>query len=205
MGVRRLAAHDRETTPWRNGAGTTAQIAAWPSSCALEDLGWRVSVATIAASAPFSAYPGVDRVLTALAPSAQDPLGGLVLDVDGRERSVEPFVPHAFSGDSEVRGSIRGGPVRVLNVMTRRGSWRSEVEVPAPLTSSVTLSSAPGRRTVVVMLEGGADLFEQSGTMSLGNLDAAALSGTTSVRLVPRTDAGSTPPRVALVRLYGAS
>lgn len=146
MGVRLLAADRRHTTPWRNGAGTTTQVAAGPQPAAFEDPGWRISIATIASSGPFSDYPGVDRVITLLRAAGPDPGASLALVVDGRAHTLEPFVPHAFSGDSDVSAVLRGGRARALNVMTRRAGWGAEVDVPAPLTSSLPLS---GGRPVI--------------------------------------------------------
>lgn len=203
MGVRLLAAERRHTTPWRNGAGTTTQVAAGSQPSAGEDLGWRISIATIAASGPFSDYAGVDRVITLLRASVPDPGGSLALVVDGRANSLERFVPHAFSGDSDVSAVLRGGQKRALNVMTRRAIWEADVDVSAPLTSSLPLSGGPpGHPTVVVVLDGSADLVGSNGTVTLGDLDAAALSGSEPLWVVPREDSDHGPARLAVVRLH---
>src|ERR1700736_2083639 len=46
---------------WRNGAGTTLQIAREPTGGA--DFNWRLSLASIARSVPFSTYPGYRRAV----------------------------------------------------------------------------------------------------------------------------------------------
>lgn len=47
--------------PWRNGAGVTQEIAREPAHG--EAFAWRLSLATIGASGPFSSYPGYERVV----------------------------------------------------------------------------------------------------------------------------------------------
>jgi environmental stress-induced protein Ves len=53
--------------PWKNGGGQTRELVCQPAGASLQDFDWRISVATIAASGPFSSYPGVDRSITLLA------------------------------------------------------------------------------------------------------------------------------------------
>ncbi len=49
---------------WRNGAGETREICCFPP--ATRDFFWRASIASIASNGEFSAFPGVDRVITLL-------------------------------------------------------------------------------------------------------------------------------------------
>jgi len=49
--------------PWKNGAGSTTEIAVFPQDAGFTDFDWRVSLATIGADGPFSVFPGVDRTL----------------------------------------------------------------------------------------------------------------------------------------------
>ncbi|MDQ1102752.1 HutD/Ves family protein [Nocardioides zeae] len=95
--------------PWRNGAGLTRELAAHP------DGAWRVSVAAIAGPAPWSAFPGVDRVSCVVAGE------GLVLTVDGAEQSVRRGEVLAYRGESVVLGRPLGGPVQNLNLVLARG------------------------------------------------------------------------------------
>ncbi|HEU4539125.1 MAG TPA: HutD family protein, partial [Polyangiaceae bacterium] len=53
--------------PWKNGGGTTREIAAMPPDAGTSGFAWRVSVAEIARPGPFSAFPGVDRQIVLLA------------------------------------------------------------------------------------------------------------------------------------------
>ena len=49
--------------PWKNGGGTTAEIAAFPDGAGFNAFDWRISLAEVASDGPFSAFPGIDRTL----------------------------------------------------------------------------------------------------------------------------------------------
>ena len=54
--------------PWKNGAGTTAEIDISPVGSSLQaaDFDWRISSARIEDESRFSKFPGYDRILTVL-------------------------------------------------------------------------------------------------------------------------------------------
>lgn len=135
--MRLLRAADRIATPWRNGGGVTREVAAWPPGAGLDAFDWRVSLADVAADGPFSAFPGVDRVLTVIAGD------GLVLEIDGRPAPLAPGAPLAFPGEAVVEARLTAGPIRDLNVMVRRGVWTARVEPwranPVPIADGPTL------------------------------------------------------------------
>jgi environmental stress-induced protein Ves len=120
--VRILRAADRIATPWKNGGGVTREVAAWPPGAGLDAFDWRISLADVAADGPFSAFPGVDRVLTVIAGD------GLVLEIDERTTRLEPGAPLAFPGEAVVMARLTAGPIRDLNVMVRRSAWTATVE-----------------------------------------------------------------------------
>ncbi|MCX2183862.1 HutD family protein [Streptomyces sp. SKN60] len=138
---RLLRAHDRPATPWRNGGGVTREVAAGPADAGLDDFTWRVSLADVAAGGPFSAFPGVDRIITVV----DGP--GMELTVDGTPHLVDTaYEPFAFSGDAATDCRLLGGPLVDFNVMTRRTAATAEVrptrepfEVAAPAAGAVTL------------------------------------------------------------------
>jgi environmental stress-induced protein Ves len=106
-----------EPAPWKNGGGSTTEIAIAPVGASLDRFDWRISLATIAASGPFSCFPGVDRTL-ALVEGA-----GAVLDIGDEGRFVlseeDPIVE--FAGESAVMATLTLGPTTDFNVMTQRG------------------------------------------------------------------------------------
>lgn len=108
--------------PWRNGRGVTRELATGP--------GWRVSLADLAATGPFSRFPGLQRLFTPLD-------DGVVLTIDGTRCATRRHRPVAFPGDAEVELVALGSPSRALNVMTPAGAPAATVRVDAP--------GAPGR------------------------------------------------------------
>ncbi len=112
--------------PWKNGGGVTREIVCVPAGAGLDDFDWRVSIAQIGANGPFSAFPGVDRVITLL-----DGVGVHLRSADGAldHRLDRPLAPFPFSGDAAIDAQLLGGACRDLNVMTRRSSCRAQVQV----------------------------------------------------------------------------
>ena len=147
--MRILRAADRIATPWKNGGGVTREVAAWPPGAGLDAFDWRVSLADIAADGAFSAFPGVDRVLTVIAGD------GLALEIEGRTVRLEPGAPFAFPGEAAVAARLAAGPIRDLNVMVRRGAWTARV---APWRGDP--GAAPDGPMLVVLLEDIGDLAE---------------------------------------------
>ena len=99
--------------PWRNGAGLTRELAAWPSA---QDWAWRISLAEVNASGPFSDWPGVSRWFAVLAGA------GLSLQVGGASHTLDTdSAPLAFDGASPCSCELRDGPTQDLNLMLRQG------------------------------------------------------------------------------------
>jgi uncharacterized protein len=99
--------------PWRNGAGLTRELAAWPGA---QDWAWRISVAEVSASGPFSDWPGVSRWFAVLAGA------GLSLQVGGTSHLLDAdSAPLAFDGASPCSCELRDGPTQDLNLMLRQG------------------------------------------------------------------------------------
>lgn len=105
-----------EPAPWKNGGGSTTEIAIAPPGAGLDRFDWRISLATIAASGPFSAFPGVDRTLALV----DGP--GVTLDIGEEGRFIlseqDPIVE--FSGESTVMATLEDSATTDFNVMTRR-------------------------------------------------------------------------------------
>ena len=111
-------------TPWKNGGGSTTEIAIAPTGATFDNFDWRISLATISQSGPFSVFPGIDRTLTLVSGPC------VVLDV-GNERQValserEPVV--AFPGEIAVSATVSEGPTTDFNVMTRRARCSHQLE-----------------------------------------------------------------------------
>lgn len=106
---------DCAARPWKNGFGSTREIAAQPIDASSDDFLWRASVAAVDTAAPFSRFPGVDRHIALL-----DGRGfTMTLDCGQVHALTTPFAPFAFSGDADVSVKLVGGPTRDFNLMLR--------------------------------------------------------------------------------------
>ena len=106
-----------EPSPWKNGGGSTTEVAISPPGASLDTFDWRISLATIAADGPFSAFPGVDRTLALV----DGP--GVLLDLgdQGKFLLSEDDPVFEFMGEARIAARLTGGPTIDFNVMTRRG------------------------------------------------------------------------------------
>lgn len=122
--MRLLRAAQHRTMPWKNGGGTTTEIAVSPTGASMEDFDWRVSMAHVGGDGPFSSFPGIDRTLSILIGEGLDLAFG-----DGETvRLTRASEPYAFAADRIVTGRLVSGAIDDLNVMSRRGRWRHRVE-----------------------------------------------------------------------------
>jgi uncharacterized protein len=107
-------------TPWKNGGGTTVDIAGQ------DDL-WRFGRTPITAPGPFSDYSGFDRLQVLVAGR------GLVLETPDGEIDVrQPFKPVRFKGETPIKSRLEAGPVDVVNLIGVRTSVRLALEVLKP-------------------------------------------------------------------------
>lgn len=124
--VRLIHVSDYKVMPWKNGGGTTTELIIEPAGASL-DAGflWRLSMAEVGVSGPFSRFDGCDRTLLLMAGR------GMRLDFEGRESaSLEAlFRPVSFSGDWSTSGMLVDGPCRDFNVITHRAHCHHRLEV----------------------------------------------------------------------------
>ncbi|WP_066732037.1 HutD family protein [Cupriavidus sp. D384] len=143
MAVTRFSLDAIAPTPWKNGGGTTREIAAWPPGAGMDTFDWRISVADIAADGPFSAFPGIDRQIVLI--------DGAGVHLQAHDDSfchklVRVGEPFAFSGDTAIHAALVDGPTRDFNVMTRRGRCRAEVRL-----MRQPFTAVPAEATVMVL------------------------------------------------------
>ena len=134
MGLRAFALSALPEEPWRNGGGRTRTIATGmrePPTLAVDSdseppWDWRISVATIERSGPFSAFPGVDRSSLLLG------AGSIELSATGEANlhMQHPGDTVAYRGDPVWLAEVRrdGPPLSLLNVMTRRGAAKARMK-----------------------------------------------------------------------------
>lgn len=171
--VMRAASYPR--TEWKNGSGNTQEIAR-DAGQAMDDFGWRLSIAGIEQAAGFSRFPGYQRIITVLQGQ------GMTLSIDGA--TTEPLLPgdpFAFSGDSEATCELLEGAIRDLNLIYAPDRYRVSLQwidvlKPQRLFSSATtlLLFSAAEQMAANMAEHPPQLLERHDCLQLNN-DAGAL------------------------------
>ncbi len=112
--------------PWKNGGGSTRELACWPPGAGMDGFEWRVSVATITRPGPFSAFPGVDRQIMLLEGDGVHLQGAA-----GRWQHMlaQRWQPFGFSGEEPVDCHMLGSVSNDFNLMLRRGVWQGALQV----------------------------------------------------------------------------
>ncbi|MEO8297139.1 MAG: HutD family protein [Burkholderiales bacterium] len=120
-GWRRLALADLPRERWRNGAGWTRTI---DSASQGEHIVWRVSLAEINRSAPFSLFPGMDRTAVLLQGgplTLRSPQQHWTLQVPGDQAR--------FPGEWALSNTAPETDALIWNLMVRRGQAAAELVV----------------------------------------------------------------------------
>ncbi|MDF2994369.1 MAG: ves 2 [Xanthobacteraceae bacterium] len=151
-----LRASDYRLTPWKNGAGVTSDVLLMPRGATHEDFDVRLSLAPIVEEGPFSSFPGIDRQITLIS-------AGRLSLVFGREvRELERLKPFYFDSVQAPVSRLGEGPVRVLNVMTRRGRWNAQVMAISGTTDPL-LSPPEGGHVVLHAIKGTWQVSDHTG------------------------------------------
>ena len=126
MPASHLPADQHRTQPWKNGLGVSTTIADYPPASDFDGVLWQISSTGIPADCPFSSLPQLDRQFMVIEGKGVELAS---VDESGavRRARVEPMKPYAFRGDWKTECRLLAGPVRVLNVMTRRERFIAEV------------------------------------------------------------------------------
>ena len=173
MSVRLLPAADRKAVAWKNGGGTTREIAAEPPGADMTSFRWRVSLADVGGDGPFSGFPEVDRTLTMVEGA------GMELVMGDEHRTVdERYVPQDFRGDVPTDCRLIDGPVVNFNVMWRRGAG-----TPPRVAIVHGRLTVTGTALVVALEDKGADADGNN----LHRYDAALLTDETQLHARGRT------------------
>lgn len=120
--ARLLRAADYPRAPWKNGAGSTEEIAR-DAGAGLDGFGWRLSIADVGESGGFSVFAGYQRIITVLQGA------GMRLQVDGQlSRDLIPLDPFAFDGASAVHCELLGGAIRDFNLIYAPQRYRARLQ-----------------------------------------------------------------------------
>ncbi len=168
-------------TPWKNGGGITHEAIRVPASG--EPFRWRVSVAYIEASGPFSDFAGYNRKMVLL----RGP--GVALDFANGEQRVLRRVGELveFDGALPTRCELLGGPCVDLNLMVTKsmGAVPARVE---RLNTALSVTASCHESTLIFCIDGRVALDGDAGVpATLDPWDLALLSHTPRLasRLAP--------------------
>jgi environmental stress-induced protein Ves len=121
---------DLKPQPWRNGGGVTRELASHRAAASSggpsSDDGawdWRVSIADVTRAGEYSAFPGMERVLTVVEGEL------LLLAVDGTEHPLEKYRPFRFPGGVASSSALPTGDIRNLNVIAREGAFKAYTSI----------------------------------------------------------------------------
>lgn len=114
-----------EPQAWKNGGGQTQEIISFPIGANWSDFIWRVSIATIQQSGPFSIFNGIDRIICLLKGD------GVILHSQHQPSHFlnQTMVPYSFKGEQAIDSEILGPSCDDLNLMTRRGQATGSMQI----------------------------------------------------------------------------
>jgi environmental stress-induced protein Ves len=162
--------------PWKNGLGVTTEIAIEPAGATLDHFDWRLSMARIDASGPFSSFPNIDRLLMVLDGECALSLGdGPAVSLTSQSSAVR------FRGEQAAMATLLKGPearerpVLDLNLMTRRGLCTSQMRrLEVHRHSEISLDADT---TVLLCRTAGLEAEHSQGTAKLQADDVLIVNG----------------------------
>ena len=170
---------DVPATPWRNGGGMTRELAVWPAT---GDWRWRMSVAEVTASGPFSRFAGITRwfavlkgdgvLLSVRTPSDSDEAG----PCEHRLTAVDPAL--CFDGGATTHCSLLGGPTQDFNLMAQDDCLPARM---VRVQGELTVLAGASKTIAIYAVDSGAgvrfnteDIFLAGGTLVWRTLTKAA-------------------------------
>jgi uncharacterized protein len=153
-----LRTGDYASLAWKNGLGVSHVISSDPAGAGYDTVNWQIGTTEFGTDCPFSSLAGMDRQFTLLAGDGVElHCIDVISGIDIRKAVDRPFLPFAFSGDWRTTCRMLGEPVRVFNVMTRRGRADAKVTMPR-WTGLLYCEQRKGETLIAVMLAGKAQL-----------------------------------------------
>jgi environmental stress-induced protein Ves len=184
-----LTAADYNRMPWKNGGGMTTEIAVERDAAGA--VLWRVSIADVEQSGPFSDFTGYDRTIMLLEG------GGFELRFNEAptQRIDRPWEPFRFAGEWKTDCTLIDGPVRDFNLMVARSGPPGRIEVRRLKPGTIRLPGAP---TVLVHAISAEVLVCEA---EINSGDTMRIDGADEITLT------TTSPHnmVAIVRIGGAA
>jgi environmental stress-induced protein Ves len=182
--MRILRRDSYRSVPWKNGQGTTREILRHPAGRA--DFLWRLSIAEVTQSGPFSAFPGYRRIIMLLRGD------GFVLRFnDGREQDLrKPNEPFRFDGGDAVSCVLGGSPSQDLNLMLRANLTAEPCAV-VTFSGERRLPPHAAQARLIFCLSAGVTLHLGGKTHEIGEWDTVVFDAdeTAAAEIVLRSNA----------------
>ncbi|MGE5084886.1 MAG: HutD family protein [Bacillota bacterium] len=172
--------------PWKNGRGTTSQIAIDSTQSQFPDnFLWRVSSASVVSNDHFSIFDGYQRAL-------------LVVEGNGlwlNDVELKPFVPYFFSGSEAVDCNLISGPVVDLGIIFKA----HEVQVRVEILRANTIELAGNVGIQFLYLAQGQAVFaggvlNKGDTLKIETSDNIQLTGNSLIGVLSSISITSTEP-----------
>lgn len=119
--IKLLRFSDYEKKLWKNGRGTTVEIALCPAG---GEFDWRLSMADLNESGPFSFFPGMERILVLLEGAAIK----ITHQAEASEKNLPLLEPYRFCGEWKTEAIVKEQG-RDFNLIYRRDKFVGEVLV----------------------------------------------------------------------------
>jgi len=134
----RISALSAQPVPWKNGGGVTRELAVHQEN---GQMIWRLSLADIEQSGPFSAFPGLARIHCIVEGA------GHILSNSGTRLEARPLHPLRFDGGLELECRLRDGRCKAFNVIYDPARVTAE----AGILRDGTLPAVAGRHVLFVV------------------------------------------------------
>jgi environmental stress-induced protein Ves len=158
---------DYVTVPWKNGGGLTREILKVPAGATAFD--WRLSLASITAPGPFSAFDGYDRTLVLVRGD------GVELDFGPRGQTTlrAPGESLDFDGSWPAHCTLLGDPSTDLNLIVSRTRAEAQTRILRPAAPEL-IRTTGWEETLVCCISGSAQIENATGEVAtLHALDVA--------------------------------
>lgn len=145
--IRLLSPTAYRSMRWKNGLGVTTELFRHPTSAedGPDQIRWRLSIAEVATSGPFSLFPGCERQLLVL-----DGNGFRLNFADGESVTLTSAAGfHYFSGERTVSSELVDGPTRDFNIIFDRATIDCAAKV-VELGGEATAEQPHARSTLVL-------------------------------------------------------
>ncbi|WP_339511608.1 HutD/Ves family protein [Pseudomonas sp. RL_15y_Pfl2_60] len=153
MGIRSFNLANAKHMPWKNGSGSTAQLAISPEDARLDNFAWRISSAKVGAAGDFSSFIGIDRSLAILTGA------GLRLNAQGSAPLLLTSAsdPWVFRGETPVQAELIDGEVTDFNLMTRRADWTHRLQM-LEINANHRLAASAQTKVMMIYCQSGGPL-----------------------------------------------